>query len=164
MKKMKTRHVLLGCVTVLVMQGCFFEETDDQKPEIDRLYEGAFPVSCDTIYFGETFTFRALFTDNVELGSYSIDIHQNFDHHSHSTGIGECTLSPKREAVNPYQLTSDFFIPVGSVGFFAEEEIAVPLGDDDGPYDEGDYHLYIRLTDREGWSVQQGLSIKMLNR
>ena len=33
-----------------------------------------------------------------------------------------------------------------------------------GLYDEGDYHFFISLTDKEGWSAQKGLSVKMLHR
>ena len=35
------------------------------------------------------------------------------------------------------------------------------LVDLDIKFDEGDYHFTIRLTDKEGWSIQKGLSIKM---
>jgi hypothetical protein len=29
-------------------------------------------------------------------------------------------------------------------------------------FDPGDYHFFISLTDREGWSAQKGLNIKVL--
>ena len=140
------------------------EEIDKEKPEIDLTFADAFPVNCDTIYFGETFHFKALFTDNVELGSYNIDIHHNFDHHSHSTEVAECSLGPKKEPVNPFTFIQDFSIPDGTKEFETGENVEIPNGNESGLYDEGDYHFFISLTDKEGWSAQKGLSIKMLHR
>ncbi|MCA1746362.1 MAG: DUF4625 domain-containing protein [Bacteroidales bacterium] len=161
---MKHIRLLFLAALMLAFNGCFFEDVDDQKPEIDLAVEGAFPINCDTLYFGATFTFRALFTDNAELGSYSIDIHHNFDHHSHTTETSGCNLWPVQVPSNPFQLTVDYSIPELMVEFQAAEEITVPAANGEGLFDEGEYHLFIRLTDREGWSAQKGLSIKMLHR
>ena len=139
-------------------------DIDTEKPEIDLNIEGAFPVNCDTLYFGETFNLRVLFTDNVELGAFVIDIHHNFDHHSHSTEIIECNLSPKKEPVNPYVFIQDYSIPGGLTEYETDMQVEIPAGDNNGPFDEGDYHFAIRLTDKEGWSIYKGLSIKMKHR
>jgi hypothetical protein len=155
--------LLLGAALTLALNGCFFEDVDEQKPEIDLAVEGAFPMNCDTLFFGETFTFRALFTDNVELGSYSIDIHHNFDHHSHTTETSGCDLSPVQVPSNPFQLTVDYTIPEQLMEFQTAEEIIVPAENGEGLFDEGEYHFFIRLTDREGWSTQKGLSIKIIH-
>ena len=161
---MKHIRLLFLAALMLALNSCFFEEVDDQKPEIDLAVEGAFPINCDTIYFGETFTFRALFTDNAELGSYSIDIHNNFNHHSHTTEVSVCTLGEEKEPVNPFQFTEEYEIPVGLTVWDPRQELTFPVSDGEGMFDEGDYHLMIRLTDHEGWSAQRGLSIKMLHR
>src|SRR5690606_19363291 len=76
------------------------ETVDTEYPVIDITSEDAFPVQCSTIERGETFTFRASFTDNVALGSYSLDIHHNFDQHTHSTEVDECDLEPVKKPVN----------------------------------------------------------------
>ena len=140
------------------------DDIDKQKPLIDLNIQGAFPVNCDTIYFGESFIFKVLFSDNAELGSFSIDIHHNFDHHSHSTEVTECNLDPKKDPVNPFVLINDYDIPERLKEYEATQTISIPSGNSRGPYDEGDYHFLIRLTDKEGWSMQKGLSIKMLQR
>ena len=140
------------------------EEPDKQKPTIDLSFTGAFPQNCDTLYFGESFTFRVFFSDNVELGSFSIDIHHNFDHHSHSTEVNECPLDPKKDPVNPYVLIQDYSIPDRSIAYETNLSVTVPSGNDSGEFDEGDYHFFISLTDKEGWSAQKGLSIKILRR
>ena len=140
------------------------DEIDQEKPGIDLSIQDAFPVNCDTLYFGESFELKALFTDNVELGSFSIDIHHNFDHHSHSTEVTECDLDPVKDPENPFKFIQDYSIPEGSKEYETNLSISIPSGNDNGEYDEGDYHFFISLTDKEGWSTQKGLSIKMLHR
>lgn len=140
------------------------EEIDKEKPAIDLTIQGAFPVNCDTLYFGETFMLKVKFTDNVELGSYSIDIHHNFDHHSHSTEVTECSLDPIKDPVNPFAFIQDYAIPEGLKEHETNVLITLPSENANGLYDEGDYHFFISLTDKEGWSEQKGLSIKMLHR
>ncbi|HDP55202.1 MAG TPA: DUF4625 domain-containing protein, partial [Bacteroidetes bacterium] len=134
------------------------------KPVIDLSIQDAFPVNCDTLYFGESFELKVLFTDNVELGSYSIDIHHNFDHHSHSTEVIECSLDPIKDPINPFLFIEDYNIPAGQTHYQTNTSISIPARNENGAYDEGDYHFFISLTDKEGWSAQKGLSIKMLHR
>lgn len=140
------------------------EKIDTEKPVIDSSIANAFPVSCDTLYFGESFEFNVLFSDNAELGSYSISIHNNFDHHSHSTEVIECSLDPIKDPVNPLLFIEDFTIPVGLAKYETNVSIFIPDSDGGMVYDEGDYHFFISLTDHEGWSAQKGLSIKFLYR
>ena len=162
---MKILKIFLGLIIVLfVFTTCNNDDIDEEKPEIDLTVSGAFPKNCDTLYFGETFTFKALFTDNVELGAYSIDIHNNFDHHSHSTEVTECNLDEIKDAVNAYLSIEDYDIPEGQDAYEVSEEITIPDSDSNGEFDEGDYHFFISLVDKEGWSVQKGLSIKILRR
>ncbi len=152
---------------ILVINSCNDEEIDKQKPEIDIDIQGAFPVNCDTIYFGEAFNFKTLFKDNVELGSYkafSIDIHNNFDLHSHSTEVTECNFDTKKDPVNPFTFIQDYDIPEGVKEYETNLSITIPSGNDKGLYDDGDYHFFISLTDKEGWSAQMGLSVKLIHR
>jgi len=160
----KVPYIFIFTLLIAVFTGCEDENVDDQKPEIDLTIPGAFPANCDTIYFGESFTLKLRFIDNAQLGSYSIDIHNNFDHHSHSTEVTECQLSPKKEPVNPFLFIQDYTIPGGTTDHTTDLEISVPDGDTEGKFDEGDYHFFISLTDKEGWSTQKGLSIKMHHR
>ena len=156
--------LFLLIVSFTVFLSCEEDSKDDVKPTIDLSVSGAFPVNCDTIYFGETFTLKILFTDNVELGSFSIDIHHNFDHHSHSTEVTECNSDPDKEPVNPYVFIQDYDIPQGLTEYETNIEINIPSTENSILLDEGDYHFYISLTDKQGWSEQKGLSIKMLHR
>ena len=133
------------------------DDTDQTAPTIDLSAEDAFPQQCDTLYRGETFTFIATFTDNEGLGSYSLDVHNNFDHHSHTTEVEECDPWPVQTPVNPYLLIEGYDISDAPQTFTTQLEITIP---DD--VDQGDYHFMIRVVDINGWQAMKGLSVKIL--
>lgn len=145
---------------LVVAWACSKTEIDDERPVILMNEAHHFPHACDTVYVGETFVFRATFTDNRELGAYSIDIHHNFDHHSHSTEYEECELDPKKPATeNVWLFIQPYTIPEGLKTYEAEVSIQVPEG-----IDTGDYHFFLALTDKEGWQTIRGVGIKILER
>lgn len=156
---MKKLLLSLTLVLSVLLYSCSKTETDQEYPEIIMDQAGSFPLNCDTLYIGETFSFSALFTDNASLGSYSIEIHNNFDHHTHSTDIDACVIDPDKVPVNPFLTIQEFDIPAGLTRYEAMNEFAVPAGVDDG-----DYHFMIRLTDEEGWQSIKGISVKLVNR
>lgn len=153
-------------VVILSITSCSKDdnEVDNQKPEIDLSINQAFPQNCDTLYFGEPFTFIVKLVDNVELGSFSIDIHNNFDHHSHSTEVTECSPDPYKNPVNPLVFIQDYSTPAASNHYETNFTITLSASNSVGIYDEGDYHFLISLTDKSGWSTQKGLSVKILKR
>ncbi|MGQ1891376.1 DUF4625 domain-containing protein [Thermophagus sp. OGC60D27] len=159
------RNLIIVTFVILTVVACGDDEDPDkEKPVIDISIENAFPTNCDTIYFGETFELKLLFTDNEELGSFSIDIHNNFDHHSHSTEVTECNPGANKEPINPFALIESFSIPDGLTIYETNQLITIPAGNNEGLYDEGDYHFFIRVTDKAGWSTYKGLSIKMFHK
>lgn len=163
MRRLKT--ILLSFILLVIFNSCENgTEIDKEKPTISFDLKDAFPMNCDTLYFGEAFILKVKFTDNTELGSFSIDIHNNFDNHSHSTEVTECNLDPIKSPVNPFTSIDDFDIPTGEKEYQTNLSISIPSENEDGLYDVGDYHFFISLTDKEGWSAQKGLSIKMLHR
>src|SRR5690554_2662040 len=114
------KHTLLiVTLAAILFTACKKEDIDQENPVIDLSAETAFPQSCDTIWFGEDFTFSALFSDNSELGSFSIEIHENFDHHAHSTDSEACELMPEKEPVNPFHFINDYQIPPGQTQYAA---------------------------------------------
>lgn len=156
---MKIRSIALGFLTALTLLGACkkeAEEIDTTYPEIDVTGVDAFPKQCAVLKRGEKFVFKATFRDNLALGSASIDIHHNFDHHSHSTEVNDCTMEPLKKAVNPFLLIKAFPITSEGTSFTIREEIAVPAD-----VDPGDYHFMIRLTDKAGWQTLKGISIKI---
>jgi hypothetical protein len=154
--------IYIAFFSLLVFNACKKEEAiDKEKPSINLSLEDAFPLNCDTLYFGEVFSLNFLFSDNIELGSFSIDIHNNFDQHSHSTEVSECSSEPIKSPINPFLFIQDYNIPSGLKQYETSLEISIPSSDENGIFDEGDYHFFISLTDKEGWSAQKGISIKM---
>lgn len=132
------------------------DSVDQEYPVIDIAGSNAFPIQCSTINRGQKFTFRAKFTDNAQLGSYSLDIHHNFDHHTHSTEVSNCGLDNVKTPVKPFLFVQNYDIPSGQKAYDANIELEVP-----SDVDPGDYHFMIRLTDHEGWQTIKGLSIKI---
>lgn len=133
------------------------ENIDTEKPTITIDTENAFPKQCSTIKRGTSFTFSSTLSDNVALGSYSINIHHNFDHHSHSTEIGECIIEAIKKPVKPFVLVKTVNIPAQPQRYNAELQIDVPAD-----IDPGNYHFMIQVTDLTGWSSQKGISIRIL--
>lgn len=154
MNKMKKNKVL--ALLLLVLAACGKEAADMEYPTIDIAYADAFPTQCGVVRRGESFVFKARFADNVALGSFGVDIHHNFDQHSHSTEVQACAMDAKKEAVNPFLYIRSHAIDGDPRTYEAEVEIQVPAD-----VDPGDYHLMIRVTDRAAWQTMRGLSIKI---
>ncbi|GGZ39078.1 hypothetical protein GCM10007049_35520 [Echinicola pacifica] len=132
------------------------DAVDTQYPEISMDFAEAFPSQCALVKRGEDFIFRARFSDNFQLGSFSLDIHHNFDHHTHSTEVNDCDMMPTKTPVNPFLLIESHAIPAGKTTYEAELSISVPED-----IDPGDYHFLVKLTDHEGWQSLKGISLQI---
>ncbi len=153
-----SRYIWLIMAAGVALAACSKNETkpDETPPVIDLTVTGAFPVQCSEMVRGETYEFKARFTDNVELGSYGLDIHHNFDQHSHSTETETCDADEVKAPVDPFLLVRNYTIPAGNTSFDATASIEVPAD-----VDPGDYHFMIKLTDKQGWQTIRGISIKI---
>ncbi|OMQ13096.1 DUF4625 domain-containing protein [[Flexibacter] sp. ATCC 35103] len=155
----RTNFLVAVFICVIVLASCSSDnnDIDTEYPVIDISAANVFPIQCSEITRGQKITFRAKFTDNTALGSYSLDIHHNFDHHTHSTEVNNCTSDPVKKPVNPLLYINSVMIASGQKSYEAVQEITIPAD-----IDPGDYHFMIRLTDKEGWQTIKGLSIKIL--
>ncbi|MGB3063216.1 DUF4625 domain-containing protein [Sphingobacterium thalpophilum] len=133
------------------------ENIDTEKPQIDISWGSAFPKQCSEVRRGTSFTFRARLSDNVALGSYSLNVHHNFDHHSHSTEVEECPLDPVKTPVAPFVYAKAVNISGQPRQYDAQLDIEVPA-----TVDPGNYHFMIQVTDQSGWSLQKGISIRIV--
>ena len=151
----------LFSVTLLCALCACGSSDDDEKdmtyPEITEKGITANPIDCQVYHRGETIPFSYLFTDNEELGKYNIEVHHNFDHHTHSTSATTCSMDDAKEAKNPWVFNQDFNIPEGQKSFSAREDIKIPT-----TIDTGDYHFMIRLTDKAGWQQIKSVAIKIV--
>lgn len=129
---------------------------DMSYPVINTTDIVAVPTDCQVFKRGDVIPLHFLFTDNMELGAYNIEIHNNFDHHTHGTSSVECPMDAKKQAVKPWIYNCDFQIPAGLKRYEARFDIAIP-----DTIDAGDYHFMVRLTDHAGWQQLHAVAIKI---
>ncbi len=139
---------------------CSSSSDDDKRDQTPPVISGngivAVPIDCQVFNRGEVIPFNYIFTDDTELGSYNIEVHNNFDHHTHSTSSIECEMDAKKTPVNPWVYNKDFTIPAGQTKYISSFEIPIPED-----IDAGDYHFMIRLTDKAGWQQLHAVAIKI---
>lgn len=158
---MKTIKNVKMMLLFLAFSGLIAACSSDNDSSVDEEYptinlEESYPQVCSSLQRGETFTAKIVVDDNQELGSISIDIHNNFDHHNHSTEVEECALADKKDPDNPFTYIKSIPIPEGNDHYVVEQEISIPE-----EVDAGDYHFMIRVTDAAGWQTMKGISIKI---
>lgn len=154
----KKNSLLFLIITTLLFWGCSDkdEPIDEEKPTINLDYEGGFPRTCTSLIKGKTYTITVQTTDNLELASYSVDLHHNFDHHTHDDQGATCNLDPKKRAENPLIYMEHRNIENGLKEYEIQHEITIP---DD--IDTGDYHCQISVTDITGWQSRTSVDIKI---
>ncbi len=154
------KHILTFIGTACLAAACS-TDGDEAVPDMEkpRITDGALPspIDCEVYHKGEAIPFRYTFTDNRELGNFNIEIHNNFDHHSHSTSAGDCPLDPKKNPVRPWVFNQDYAITAKQTSYQASIDIEIPKD-----IDAGDYHFMVRLTDKAGWQQLKAISIKVL--
>lgn len=152
---------LFCAVFVLMFSACSNSSEgtiDEERPTISVNYADGFPQTCETLERGQTYSFRARVTDNVALASYSLNIHHNFDHHTHDDQGAQCELGSIKEAVNPLLFIGNHTIENGQTSY--EINISVTIPDD---IDTGDYHCAYSVTDQTGWQSRTSVDIKIVD-
>ena len=138
-------------------------QKDLTPPEISD--EGFLPADCDIYYLGDTILVHFVCSDNNELGNFNIEIHNNFDHHSHGTSSVDCDEDEDHDhdhdhgegedhdhdhehedVEGAWVFNQDYAIARGLLSDTVDLQIVVPMD-----VLEGDYHFMLRLTDRAGW-------------
>lgn len=147
---------LAAAAALLLTAACGNDDIADDMPVITDEGITANPVDCQVYNRGDKIPFRYRFTDNEELGNYNIEIHNNFDHHTHGTQGSSCSLDPKKKAVKPWIYNQDYKIPHGLKAYDASQDIQIPKD-----IDPGDYHFMIRLTDQKGNQQLRAMAIKI---
>ncbi|WP_100610114.1 DUF4625 domain-containing protein [Confluentibacter lentus] len=132
-------------------------DKDEEKPTITINYAGGFPQACTQLQKGETYNFKAKVTDNKELASYSLDIHHNFDHHTHDDQGTPCTLGPIKQAIKPLIFMQNYSIEGGKTSYEINVSLAIP-----NDIDTGDYHCQFSVIDQTGWQSRTSIDIKII--
>jgi hypothetical protein len=148
---MKTRLIYLFSITAtLLFASCSKDDdsvVDTQSPEITIME----PHEDEEIAPGGELHFEAVFTDNVELGSYKIDIHSNFDGHDHA--------SLKQSESSPWSYSEVLQIEPGQTSFEAIHHIDVPETIGGVAISEGVYDVGVFVTDAAGNESQAFLEV-----
>ena len=80
---MKTKYILIPLLCAL--SACSSTDKDTAVPEIIPVGDATAPLNCQEYPRGGAIFFDYLFQDDTELGAYNLEIHNNFDHHTHSS-------------------------------------------------------------------------------
>jgi hypothetical protein len=132
-------------------------DKDEEKPTITVNYNEGFPQGCTQLSRGETYFFRAQVTDNKKLASYSLNIHNNFDHHTHDDQVTECNLEDIKQAINPLLIIENYAIEGNLTSYEINIPITIP-----SDIDTGDYHCAYSVTDETGWQSRTSIDIKII--
>ena len=154
------RKLFLPLALALLLSACGSDADDDKDltpPTISGDGLVANPIDCQQYRRGDVIAFSYHFADDNELGAYNIEVHNNFDHHSHSTSHVECDMEPNKQPRNPWIFNHDYAIPQGSTHYNARVDIPIPAD-----VDPGDYHFMVRVTDQAGWQQLKAMSIKIV--
>lgn len=121
------------------------EELDNQKPSITIVK----PASGSTAKGGENLQIEIRFSDNMNLSQYKLEVHPNFDGHSHGKTEGEM--------VSPWEW--DTIVNVSGKEHTAKFSIRVP-----SDVKAGNYHFMAMCTDAAGYEAPlKYTEIKILN-
>ena len=157
------KKIFTVCAAALVLCGamsCNKDEEDTEKPTFDNT--DATPVEGGKYLPGGKIIVHQTFSDNEELGSFNIEIHNNFDHHSHSTETSKSISKHEGhdhehgDVENAWVFNQDYEIPAGKKLYTADLKIQIPE-----TIAEGDYHFMIRVTDKAGWQEIKAVSLEI---
>lgn len=183
MNRNLTIIIVVACTLFLL--GACVSDPDDKDMTMPFIEESeeSYPQQCEVYQPGGFIPLRCTFSDDMELGNFNVEIHNNFDHHSHSTSSVECDFDEHDdhdghddhddEATHDEEtdhdhdhdhdsypgawvFNQDYTIPAGQTLYKASIDIPIPED-----IAEGAYHFMIRLTDRAGWQQLKSVSIKI---
>jgi hypothetical protein len=149
MKQMKNQILIYtaSLFSLFVVQSCSTddENTDTTKPFIVLIS----PEEDQHFHPGETINFHAVFSDNVELASYKIEIHHAGDGHTH-----------KNENAEWYFV---YTAPISGnqTTYNALHEIEIPMEIAGEAIEVGHYHLGVYLIDASGNEQQHFMEIEI---
>jgi len=156
-RKLNFLIVSAGIAIIALLNSCTNETIDEEKPTISINYSDGFPSACENLNRGQSYTIKAKVSDNLELASYSIEIHHNFDHHTHDDQLVDCTLGLVKSAVNPLVFSKSGTINGQLTEYEINQAITIPE-----TVDTGDYHLAMSVTDVTGWQARTSVDVKII--
>jgi hypothetical protein len=126
-----------------------FSSCDDDSETIDvtaPTIELGDPAYGESFEAGNSVHFEASFTDDIELGAYKIDIHNNFDGHSHGR-IAKTSEDPDLLKWS-FEESFDFDPGLKNSDIHLHDELEIPESTMAGPY-----HFIVSALDKSGNST-----------
>lgn len=148
MKKLYITPILFTVISLFVIS-CSSSD-DDTIDTVKPTIVINDPVNGKIITPGTDIHFDADFTDNVELASYKIDIHNTDDGHSHAR-------TPSAEV--PWAYNQAYTINSGLKNIHVHNHISVPTEINGSPIQQGNYHFGVYLIDKSGNQQQVFIDI-----
>ncbi|MDR2414672.1 MAG: DUF4625 domain-containing protein [Odoribacteraceae bacterium] len=134
MKTISCFNICLLAIFALLAAACG-DDSDNTKPVINLIE----PADGDTLHIGDDVHFEMELSDNEELKSYKVDIHDNFDGHTHALSRDTEPESVAFSFNKTWELTGKKTASVH------HHEIVIPENATPGAY-----HLMVYCTDAAG--------------
>lgn len=134
--------LFLSIIGLMFFSGCMNPDDamlDITPPDIDMV----FPLPRTDQAAGGFINFEASFTDDLELGSYSIDIHDNIDGHGHGR-IAHPATDP---SLIRWSFKRNYTIPPGLILFVAQHDDDIEIS---AKAVAGPYHFIVQAVDLAG--------------
>lgn len=147
---MKTKNISLLVLSTLfisvfsfIFSSCDDDKGDNVKPTINLIE----PAEGDTLRIGAEngVHFEVEFVDDVMLGSYSVNIHPNFDGHTHSSATLKSTSD---EGTVDFNFNKSWSLSGLKNSEVHHHEIIIPAN-----ATPGKYHLMVYCVDAAGNEV-----------
>ncbi|MDG5799870.1 DUF4625 domain-containing protein [Marinilabiliaceae bacterium ANBcel2] len=155
---MKIKNIFL-IATLLIYMACSDDNVDTEPPEIEIVK----PIEYDSVIKGDTLFVEANVWDNEYLNSWKIDIHDNFDGHTHKNGSLKNSDQNIDEAENDeliaWNLILEDSFPKDKSKYQIKKQIKVPEN-----AEEGEYHLGVFASDKWGNVNQVFISFYIISK
>lgn len=155
---MKSKNLGLTLLLIITIQFTFVG-CDDDSDAIDTTpptIELIDPVNGEFLNAGGYAHLDAHLIDDIELASYKLEIHENFDSHTH----GRIAASNNDPSLIQWSFNQSYEVPSGLKEYLAEldEEIEIPSNAMAGPY-----HYILQAIDASGnsTSFQDGSTVEI---
>lgn len=141
-KTITYQALLVLFAIILIFNACKDDDVDNTPPVISIIE----PADDEHLSIGSDIHFECDFSDDVELHSYKIEIHDNFDGHNH-----EKSVHMVKEEEVPFSYSNSWTFDEGlENSLIHHHKIVIPDSIDGVPVAHGAYHFGVYCTDIAG--------------
>jgi len=150
MKKLRYFPAVLLLIVLLFASSCE-DDNDTQKPQIIVVS----PEQNEVLNIGSEIHFDVDFSDNTELKSYKVDIHNNFEGHTHKRANSGDTVA--------WSFQKSWSFDAGQKNAHVHHhEIEIPHDYNGMDISQGNYHFMIYCLDAAGNETWVAVPVKIM--